>query len=164
MAINKAKKKEIVEKLEKSFSGAKSIVFLGVKGIKVNEQNKLRKTLREQGVGYTIAKKTLVGRALDTAKLEGVRPDFLAELAVAYSEDNLATHREISDFQKKNKDNVKIIGGVFEGVYVDAAKVSSLASIPSLQTLRAQFVNIINSPIQGFVMALSEIAKSKPQA
>ncbi len=83
---------------------------------------------------------------------------------MAFSEDNLASHREISDFQKKNKDNVKIIGGVFEGMYIDAVKVSELASIPPLQTLRAQLVNIINSPIQGFVMALSEIAKSKPQA
>jgi len=164
MAINKAKKKEIVEKLEKSFSHAKSIVFLGVKGIKVNEQNKLRKTLREQGVGYTIAKKTLVGRALDKAKISGVKPEFASELSVAFSEDNLASHREISDFQKKNKDNVKIIGGVFDGVYVDAVKVSELASIPSLKTLHAQLVNLLNSPIQGFVMALSEIAKGKPQA
>lgn len=163
MAINKAKKKEIVEKLEKSFSEAKSMVFLGVKGIKVNEQNKLRKTLREQGVGYTIAKKTLVGRALDKTKISGVKPEFISELSVAFSEDNLASHREISDFQKKNKENVKIIGGVFEGMYIDAAKVSELASIPPLKTLQAQLVNLLNSPIQGFVMALSEIAKSKPQ-
>ncbi len=164
MAINKAKKKEIVEKLEKSFSQAKSMVFLGVKGIKVNEQNKLRKILREQGVGYTIAKKTLVGRALDKAKISGVKPEFLAELAVAFSEDNLASHREIADFQKKNKDNVKIIGGVFDGVYVDAVKVSELASIPPREMLLAQLINLLNSPIQGFVMALSEIAKGKPQA
>ncbi len=163
MAINKAKKKEIMEKLEKSFSEAKSMVFLGVKGIKVNEQNKLRKTLREQGVGYTIAKKTLVGRALDKTKISGVKPEFISELSVAFSEDNLASHREISDFQKKNKENVKIIGGVFEGMYIDAAKVSELASIPPLKTLQAQLVNLLNSPIQGFVMALSEIAKSKPQ-
>ncbi len=164
MAINKAKKKEIVEKLEKSFSHAKSIVFLGVKGIKVNEQNKLRKKLRDEKVGFTIAKKTLVGRALDKAKFSGAKPEFTAELAVAFSEDNLASHREISDFQKKNKENVKIIGGVFDGVYVDAVKVAELASIPSLHTLHAQLVNLLNSPIQGFVMALSEIAKSKPQA
>lgn len=161
MAINKAKKKEIVEKLEKSFSHAKSMVFLGVKGIKVNDQNKLRKTLREQGVGYTIAKKTLVGRALDASKIGGAKPDFGAELSVAFSEDNLASHREIADFQKKNKDNVKIIGGVFEGMYIDTAKVLSLASIPPREMLLAQFVNLINSPIQRFVVALSEISKTK---
>ena len=164
MATNKAQKKEIVEKLEKAFKGAKSVVFLGVKGIKVNDQNKLRKTLREDNVGYTVAKKTLVGRALDQAKFEGARPIFASELAVAWSADNLATHRQIADFQKKNKDNVKIIGGVFEGAYVDAMKVSSLASIPTREVLYAQLVNLLNSPIQGFVMALSEIAKGKPQA
>ena len=164
MAINKEKKKEIVEKLDKAFKGAQSVVFLGVKGIKVNDQNKLRKNLREQKVGYTIARKTLVGRALDQVKFAGARPDFASELAVAWSADNLATHRQIADFQKKNKDNVKIIGGVFEGAYVDALKVASLASIPTREVLYAQLVNLLNSPIQGFVMALSEIAKGKPQA
>ncbi|HUD04220.1 MAG TPA: 50S ribosomal protein L10 [Candidatus Paceibacterota bacterium] len=164
MAITKAKKKEIVEKVEKGLKGAQSVVFVNFKGIKVNEMNKFRKALREQGVGYTVAKKTLISRALEAVKYSGTQPDLGTELAVAFSQDNLAAHREINDFAKKNKEQMKIMGGVFEGAYVDAMKVVSLASIPSQKTLYAQFVNVINSPIQGLAVALSEIAKAKPQA
>ena len=164
MAITKAQKKEIVEKIEHALKGAKSIVFVNFKGIKVNDQNKLRKSLRELGIGYTVAKKSLASIALKKIGLKGNEPELGREFALAYSVDNLATHREIVDFAKKNKDNMKVMGGVFEGEYIDAAKVLSYASIPPLKTLHAQFVNIINSPIQGFVMALSEIAKTKPQA
>lgn len=164
MAITKAKKKEIVEKLEKGLKGAQSVVFVNFKGIKVNEQTKLRKTLREQGVGFTVAKKTLVSRALDSMKYEGSKPELGTEFALAWSADNLATHREIGNFAKKSKDQMKVVGGVFEGAYVDANKVIELASIPSLKTLHAQFVNLINSPIQRFALVLNEIAKTKPQA
>jgi ribosomal protein L10 len=37
----------------------------------------------------------------------------------------------------------------------------AIALIPSQQTLYAQFVNVINSPIQGLVVALSKIAEKK---
>jgi large subunit ribosomal protein L10 len=50
---------------------------------------------------------------------------------------------------------------VFEGKYMGADEMKALAMIPSMQTLRAQFVNLINSPIQGFVMALDAISKKK---
>jgi large subunit ribosomal protein L10 len=56
------------------------------------------------------------------------------------------------------------LGGVFEGKFISKADVLAYANIPDQKTLYAQFVNIINSPIQGFVMALNEIAKTKPQA
>lgn len=161
MAITKQKKGEILKKLEEAFKGSKSLVFVNFKGIKVNEQTKFKKVLREKEVGYTVAKKTLVSIALDKSNLSGDKPDLGMELAVAWSGDNLSSHREIGSFAMKNKEQMKIIGGVFEGQYISAERVKYLALIPSVEILRAQFVNLINSPIQGFVMALNEIAKKK---
>jgi ribosomal protein L10 len=69
--------------------------------------------------------------------------------------------REVYEFQKKYKNSISILGGVFEGKFMDMEAMVSVAQIPGLKTLQAQFVNLINSPIQGFVMALSEIAKKK---
>ena len=53
------------------------------------------------------------------------------------------------------------MGGVFEGAYADAAKMTAIATIPSVQVLRGMFVNIINSPRQRFALALGEVAKLK---
>ena len=73
----------------------------------------------------------------------------------------VAPSREVHAFQKKFPENLKILGGVFAGRYMNQAEILELAMIPSLQVLRGKFVNIINSPIQQFVMALDQIAKKK---
>jgi ribosomal protein L10 len=81
------------------------------------------------------------------------------EIAVAYSADPLAAAREVYDFQVAHKGIVSIVGGVFEKGYKNQTEMLSIATIPPLQTLRGMFVNIINSPIQRFAIALDQIAK-----
>jgi large subunit ribosomal protein L10 len=78
-----------------------------------------------------------------------------------YGADPIEGAREVYAFQKKLDKKIQIVGGVFEGKFMNQAEMLMVAQIPGLKTLQAQFVNLINSPIQGFVMALSEIAKSK---
>lgn len=161
MPITKDKKKELVSELEQVFKDSKGVVFVGFKGLKVNEANTMRKGFKAQGVNYIVSKKTLMNRALDAAKISGTKPEMGAEVAVAYSADNLATAREIGGFLKKNKEKLSILGGVFEGKYITKAEVVTYASIPDKKTLYAQIVNLINSPIQRFVIATGEIAKKK---
>ncbi|MFA6095920.1 MAG: 50S ribosomal protein L10 [Candidatus Paceibacterota bacterium] len=161
MAINRKKKTEIVAGLESSLKDAKSIVFVNFKGLKVNDANKLRKQLTKEKVGYTVAKKTLVNRVLDARGFTGEKPALNGEVAIAYSEDLLAAPREIQAFAKANKGMMSVIGGIFEGAYAGQDKVLTLASIPPMNVLRSQFLNLINSPIQRFVIAASEIAKKK---
>ncbi len=161
MPITKDKKKELVAELESVFKDSKGAVFVGFKGLKVNEANTMRKGFKAQGVGFLVAKKTLMGRALDAAKVSGTKPMMGAEVAVAYSTDNLATAREVGAFLKKNKDKLSILGGIFEGKYITKEEVLTYSSIPDKKTLYAQIVNLFNSPIRGFVVATSEIAKKK---
>lgn len=161
MAITKEKKKEILANISDSLKKAGSVVFVNFHGLTVGEVNELRKELRSKGVSYKVSKKTLVKRALNEAGYTGEMPVLNAELALATSEDILDPAREVYAFEKKFKDKVSIMGGVFEGVYKNREEMVVIASIPGRQTLYAQFVNLINSPIQGFVMALSEVAKKK---
>jgi large subunit ribosomal protein L10 len=161
MPITKDKKKELISELETVFKGSKGVVFVGFKGLKVNEANNMRKGFKAQGVNFIVAKKTLMSRALDAAKIEGIKPEIGAEVAVAYSADNLATAREVGSFLKKNKDKLSILGGIFEGKFITKADVLAYSSIPDQKTLYAQVVNLFNSPIRGFVVAASEIAKKK---
>ncbi len=89
----------------------------------------------------------------------GELPVLEGEIAVAYSADPLAAAREVYDFQQANKGIVSIVGGVFEKGYKNQSEMLAIATIPPLQTLRGMFVNIINSPIQRFAIALDQIAK-----
>jgi large subunit ribosomal protein L10 len=155
MAITRQKKEEIVAKVSGIARDSKTIVFAQFKGLPVVEQSEMRKALREQEVGYSVAKKTLVKRAFAEAGFEGEMPVLEGEVAVAYSADELAPARELAVFIKKFPEQLAFAGGVFGGKYVSAAEIKSIAAIPGMQTLRAQFVQLINSPIQRFAVVLN---------
>ena len=160
MAITKAKKVDILSKLENIKNEADSIVFVNFKGLSVSDTTAMRNKLREMGVGYFVAKKTLMKRAFDGA-FTGEMPVLDGEIAIAYSTDAIAPAQNVKDFAQKFKDNLSIVGGVFQGVYKNQAEMIEIASIPSLQVLRGMFVNVINAPIQGLVIALNAVAEKK---
>lgn len=159
MAVSKQKKVDILAKLNDKFSKAKSLVFVNFHGIPVATITEMRNKLRAEGTGYVVAKKTLIRRAFDKLGLAGELPALEGEIAVAFGNDDIAPARGIYEYQKKAPEMVKIVGGVFEGKIVDQAMMMSIATIPAREVLYGQFVNVINSPIQGFVMLLSEKAK-----
>jgi large subunit ribosomal protein L10 len=154
MAINRQQKEKIVAKVGDIISRSSTLVFAQFKGLTVAEQNEMRRALRAQEVGYTVAKKTLVRRALDAAKFTGSIPELEGEIGVAYGVDELAPARELAVFIKKFPEHVAFAGGVFGGAYVNKAEIVSIAAIPGMQTLRAQFVQLINSPLQRFAIVL----------
>lgn len=155
MAITKQKKAEIVAKMDAILGTASTVVFAKFKGLTVEEQSELRRALRAQGVGYVVAKKTLVRRALDAKGYSGTMPELEGEVAVAYSADELAPARELAVFVKKFPEHLAWAGGVFGGAYMGVSDIKAVAAIPGLQTLRAQFVQLINSPLQRFAVVLS---------
>jgi large subunit ribosomal protein L10 len=160
MAITKEKKQDILAKLEEIKNTADSIVFVHFRGMKVSDSTKMRATMREAGVGYFVAKKTLVKRAFGDA-FTGEIPTLDGEIALAYSTDALAPAQNVKEFAGKFKDQLAIVGGVFQGVFKNQAEMTEIASIPPLQVLRGMFVNVINSPIQGLVISLNQIAEKK---
>lgn len=161
MAISKEKKGAVVEKLEAALKGAKSLVFVNFHGLKVSSATELRRSLKGEGVSYSVAKKTLTRRALEGEKFEGTLPELTGELALAWGEDLVAPARLVYAFQKKNPEALAILGGVFDGKYMSKVEMEGIATIPTTEVLRGMFVNVINSPIQRFAIALSEIAKTK---
>lgn len=161
MARTKAQKKEIVEKLGSIFDGAKTLVFVNIHGLKVAEATEMRRELKKKGVGFFVAKKSLMQLALTKKGYTGTLPTLAGECGIAYGVDLTAPASGVYEFEKKFKDQVKIVGGVFENAYSSQSDMVGIASIPSQQVLYGMFVNVINSPIQGFVMALNEIAKKK---
>ena len=160
MAITKAKKKDILEKL-KDVTGKESVVFVNFHGLPVNETAEIRRKLLESGVSYLVAKKTLVKKAFGETSISGDMPNFDGELALAFADDLIAPAREVFSFQKKYTDKISILGGVFENKYFSKIQMEEIAKIPTQDTLRGMFVNVINSPIQGLVLALNAISEKK---
>lgn len=171
MAISKDKKREIVAKLKDAIKEASSIAFVGFTKLTVADASKMRKQLSQAGVRYFVAKKTLIRLVLKEQGYEGQVPELPGEVAIAWTKelpvgsaeaaDVTAPARGVYEFGKKLKGALVLLGGVFEGAFINAEKVIAIATIPPMQVLRGMFVNVINSPIQGLVMALDQISKKK---
>lgn len=163
MAIKKTKKQDIVQRVNEVLKEATSTVFVQFTGLSVADTAVMRKSLRQDGVSYYVAKKTLIRRALSESgyNVDEV-PVFPGEIAIAWStEDITAPARTIYEHSKRKKDTLTIVGGIFEGVFTNAEKMQEIAVIPSMPVLRGMFVNVINSPLQGLVIALDQIASQK---
>ena len=165
MPISREKKSEILAKLQKIFAGSKSLAFVNFHKLTVGNAQALRRKLREAGSGYFVAKKSLIEKALKGGAVKGEIPKLDGEIAVAYlvegGDDVTAPSREVFGFEKKLEKAFSLVGGIFEGMFKGKDEMVVIASIPSRQTLLAQFVNLVNSPLQRFAVSLSEVAKKK---
>lgn len=161
MALRRQQKEAVVERVGGALTGAGSVVFLNFSGLKVSEQNEIRAGLRGEGVSYTVAKKSLLRRVLSDLDVSGEVPELAGELSIAWSEDSTAASREAYSFAKKFDGKFTILGGIFDGSYQNQSEMTAIAQIPSLDTLRGMFVNVINSPIQRYAIALGQIAEKR---
>ena len=162
MAISKDKKRAIVAKLNDAFKESSAVTFVGFTKLTVADASKMRAELAEAGVRFFVAKKTLIRRALDEQNYTGSLPELPGEVAVAWTADDVtAPARGVYEFGRKLKGVLTLLGGVFEGAFVDAPQMVAIATIPPVPVLRGMFVNVINSPIQGLVIALDKIREKK---
>ncbi|MBI2627803.1 50S ribosomal protein L10 [Candidatus Nomurabacteria bacterium] len=157
----KSKKEKIIKELEEAIKGSQSLVFVNFHGLKVNNETILRRDLRKQGVGYKVSRKTLLARALK-GKAQGEIPELAGEVAIAYSEDEIASPREIYNFQKSHKGIIlNILGGIFEGKFINATKMMELAMIPTREVLLSKLAFLLKSPMQRLAIAVNEVVKRK---
>lgn len=160
MALLKSQKAEMIKGIEEAHSKSQSVVFVNFHGLKVGDETRLRKELRDKGVGYKVSRKTLLAKAL-TGKAEGEIPELTGEVAMAYADDALSPAREVYNFQKDNKVALGILGGIFEGKFVGKEMMMELATIPSREVLLSKIAFLLKSPIQRLAIAVNEVAKTK---
>ena len=160
----KSKKEQIVKELEGAIQGSQSLVFVNFHGMNVSDETVLRKDLREKEVGYKVSRKTLLARALK-GKAEGEIPELQGEVAIAYSKDAMAPAREIYNFQKTHQKThggmLNILGGIFEGKFVNALRMIELGALPTKEVLLSKLAFLMKSPMQRLALAFSEVAKAK---
>lgn len=169
--------KEAVKELREKISKAKSVFFADYKGIKANQMNDLRASMKAQNTEVVVAKNTLMKIALEKENYDTTMvKDQLKEANaafIAYS-DALAPLKPLFEFVKKFE-MPKVKAGFVEGTYADARQVEVLSTLPSKEQLLAQVVGGLKAPLSGFVnvmggtqrklvYALSAIANKKSES
>jgi len=155
MPKSKQVKQDNVAELKEVLSRAKSLVFASFEKLPVKEIEKLRREAKKGGVVYSVAKKTLLGRAV---KESGIQIDpktlpggFATLIGI---EDDIAPAK-IAALFAKDHEAMQIVGGVLEGRAIDAKTVIALSKLPGRDELLAKLVGSLMSPVSGFANVLA---------
>ena len=158
-----AAKQSIVEELKERLSAAQSGVIVDYRGITVEEDTALRKSMREANVDYRVVKNTLLRFAFNELGISELDEQFNGTTALAISKaDPMAAARIICKYSKEIEGDVfSVKAGFMDGAAIDAATVKEIASIPAKEVLIAKMLGSLNSPIAGLAMVLDQIAQKQ---
>ncbi len=153
-------KKPVVEEISSNIEGAQSVVLVQYCGLTVDQDTRLRKELRENGVIYKVYKNTMMNFAFKGTDCESLAPQLEGPNAIAISKtDATAPARILANFSKEAP-TLEIKGGIVEGTYYDAAGMAEIAKVPSREELLGKLLGSIQSPIANFARVLNQIADS----
>ena len=143
--MDRTEKRAFVQVLQTVFADTSFVLVSANKGLTVADATKLRNQMREAGATYKVAKNRLASLALDGTKFQGIQPLLKGPTALAWSKDPVAVAKTAVDFARTN-DKFVILGGALGTQTLNADGVKALAELPSLETLRAQLLGLIQTP------------------
>ncbi|MFK4823393.1 50S ribosomal protein L10 [Paenochrobactrum sp. BZR 588] len=152
--MDRAEKREFVTWLNSTFSESGSVVVAHYTGLTVSQMSDLRSKMREAGGSVKVAKNRLAKIALQGTEAEGIAELFTGQTVIAYAEDPISAPKVAVEFAKAN-DRLVILGGAMGATTLDAEGIKSLASLPSLDELRAKLVGMIQTPAQRLAVLTS---------
>lgn len=157
--LTRAQKIEQVGELKEKFARATSVYVADYRGLDVPEMNSLRRRIRKEGRGdyeYRVAKNTILRRAADGSKVAGIAAHFDGPTVIALSYgDPVGLAKILMEFAKDHQ-ALKLRGGMLDGKPVDVAAIGTLATLPSLNSLRAKLVGLIQAPATQLARLVSE--------
>jgi large subunit ribosomal protein L10 len=143
--MDRAQKAESIETLKGVFADSGAVVVTHYMGLTVAEMTDLRGRLRTEGAKLKVVKNTLVHKALDGRTGEAGDALFTGPVAIAYGPDPVSAAKISTQYAKDN-DKFSVIGAVMGDEVLDAKAVSALATLPSLDQLRAKIIGLVQAP------------------
>ena len=143
--MDKAAKTELVSTLNGVFNNTGVVVVAHYAGLTVADMQKLRSQMKQAGASVKVAKNRLAKIALEGTDVASIAPLLKGPTLLAYSSDPIAAPKVAVEFAKAN-DKLVILGGAMGATALNANSVKALASLPSLDELRAKIVGLVQAP------------------
>ncbi len=155
-------KKEKIEKVKqeiKNLSENEMLVIVDFTGVKTNELNFFRNSIKKAGGKLKVIKKRLLGKALEGVGIDFKKDELQGQTGVVFSNkiEPSVVFREVFKFSKEHK-NLKILGGFYltERKFIEAQEIKLVGGLPGPEILVAQIINILRTPICSFLYILKE--------
>jgi len=143
--MDRTQKTEVVSELNATFGEVGVVVVTRNLGLTVAQSTELRQQMREAGASFKVTKNRLAKIALKDTDYEPLGDMLTGPVALASSTDPVAAAKIAVNFAKTNE-KLEIVGGAMGSTMLDANGVKALASMPSLDELRAKLVGLVQAP------------------
>jgi large subunit ribosomal protein L10 len=143
--VDRAGKSELVTTLNSAFQDTGAIVVAHYSGLTVAQMQKLRREMKAAGATVKVAKNRLVKIALEGTEIASIGPLMKGPTVLAMSKDPVAAPKVAVAFAKDH-DKLVILGGAMGKTSLNPDGVKALATMPSLDELRAKLIGLINAP------------------
>jgi large subunit ribosomal protein L10 len=143
--MDRSQKAESVAQLNAVFNEVGVVVITRNLGMSVAQSTELRTKIREAGATYKVAKNRLAKLAIADTDYVGIGDFLTGPTAIATSVDPVAAAKAVVDFAKTT-DKIEIVGGAMGSQVLSADGIKALASMPSLDELRAKLIGLVQAP------------------
>ncbi len=154
-----AKKQEVIDEIKSRINDSHGVVLFDYRGLTDSEAKELRRALRASGSDYKVYKNTLMSRAFNELKID-IDSDLIGPSALAYSTDQVAPIKVLTDFAKKHE-AVIIKVGIIDNEITDKTKLASLATIPSRDGLLTMLAGGMIGIVKDLSICLDLYSKEK---
>ncbi len=143
--MNRNEKSDLLNELNGLFSGAEIVVVSHYKGLTVAEVSELRDRIRKVGAGFRVTKNRITRLALKGTKFEAISDLFKGPTAIAFANDPVSACKACVEFAKDNEKLIVVGGAMGTGV-LSVDEIKRLATIPSMDELRAKIIGLLQAP------------------
>ena len=154
-----AKKQEVIDEIKSKITDSKGVVLFDYRGITDAEAKELRRSLRNSGCDYKVYKNTLMARAMNDLNID-LADNLTGPSALAYSEDQIAPIKVLTDFAKKHPAVILKVG-IVDNEVTDKSKLASLATIPSREGLLTMLAGGMIGIVKDLSICLDLYSKEK---
>jgi large subunit ribosomal protein L10 len=143
--MDRSQKADAVAALVATFNEVGVVVVTRNLGMSVEQSTALRVKMRDAGASFKVSKNSLAKLAIADTDYAGISDMLTGPVALGTSVDPVAAAKIIVEFAKTN-DKLEIVGGSLGAVVLDEAGVRSLATMPSLDEMRAKLIGLVQAP------------------
>jgi len=143
--MDRSQKADSVASLNATFNEVGVVVVTRNLGMTVAQTTALRVKMRDAGASFKVSKNSLAKLAIADTNYAGIGDMLTGPVALATSVDPVAAAKIAVEFAKTNP-KLEIVGGAMGAQVLTPEGIQALASLPSLDELRAKLVGLVQAP------------------
>jgi large subunit ribosomal protein L10 len=152
-------KQVVVGQIKEKLEGASSVLLVDYRGLTVEQDTQLRKSLREAGVEYRVFKNTMVNFAIEGTEFAELSKHLEGPTAMAISYADATAGPRILAGVAKNNEKLEFKAGIVEGTYYDAKGMQAIGNIAPREELLGRLLGSFKSPMSSFARVIKQVAE-----